>query len=73
MFARDIIWDIDLEPGEDYEDARAELGLPQCVELPKSLQLSDAELINGCHDYDDDVTDWLSNEYGFCVVSFVWG
>lgn len=73
MFARDIIWDIDLEPGEDYEDVRAELGLPTCVELPKSLQLSDAELINNCHEYDDDVANWLSDEYGYCVKSFAWG
>ncbi len=73
MFATDIIWDIDLVPGENYEDVRAELELPIYVELPKHLQLSDAELINGCHDFDDDVASWLSDEYGFCIKSFVWG
>jgi hypothetical protein len=72
MFARDIIWDIDLEPGEYYEDARAELGLPTCVELPKYLQLRDSELIDGCRDFDDDVINWLSKEYGFRAISFVW-
>lgn len=70
MFANNIVWDIDLEPGENYEEVRAELSLPKCVELPKWLQLDDAALINGCHDFDDDISDWLSNEYGYCVQSF---
>ncbi len=74
MFATDIIWDIDLVPGENYEDVRAELELPTCVELPKYLQPSDAEeLINNRYDFDEDVANWLSDEYGFCVVSFIWG
>lgn len=67
MFADNIIWDIDLEEGETYEAARAELGLPKRVELPKWLWPEDKDSLP-C--YDDEISDWLSNEYGFCVVEF---
>jgi hypothetical protein len=72
MFADDIIWDVESEPEEELEDAMERLGLPSCVELPKWLQLSDEELIDG---YDsetyDDICEWLSNQYGHCVKSFI--
>lgn len=60
MFADNIIWDIDLEP------------LPKRVELPKGLWLEDGDTVEGylpC--YDDEISDWLSNEYGYCVKGFV--
>ncbi len=73
MFADNIIWDIDLEEGETYEAARAELELPKCVELPKWLWPEDGDIIEGyppcCA---DDVTQWLSDEYGYCVESWNW-
>lgn len=64
MFADNIVWDIDLEEGKTYEAARAELELPKCVELPRWLWPEDKD------DYDDEISDWLSNKYGFCVVEF---
>lgn len=69
MFADNIIWDIDLEPGEKYEDVRADLALPKRVELPKGLWLEDGDPVSPC--YDDEISDWLSNEYGYCVKGFV--
>lgn len=77
MFADDIIWDIDLEEGETYESARAELELPKCVELPKWLwpeddveeMLNDPEVFAPCC-VTADIEDWLSDEYGYCVKSF---
>ena len=72
MFADNIIWDIDLEPGEKYEDVRADLALPKCVELPKWLWPEDGDPVEGyppC--YDDEISNWLSNEYGYCVKEFV--
>jgi len=71
MFADNIVWDIDLEEGETYEAARAELELPKCVELPKWLWPEGFDLSEGyppC--YDDDISGWLSDEYGYCVKSF---
>ena len=47
MFADNIIWDIDLEEGETYEAARAELELPKCVELPKRFWPEDGDNIEG--------------------------
>lgn len=72
MFADDIIWDIESEPEEELEDAMERLGLPSCVELPKWLQLSDEELIDGCDSETyDDICEWLSDQYGYCVKSFI--
>lgn len=72
MFADDIIWSIDLEPGETYEEIRAELELPKCVELPKWLQIDDFDLTEGyAPDWIEDISTWLSNEYGYCVEGFV--
>ena len=71
MFADNIVWDIDLEEGETYESARAELELPKCVELPKWLWPEYKDDIEGYPPYyDEEISDWLSNEYGFCVVEF---
>jgi len=69
MFADNIIWDIDLEPGEKYEDVRTDLALPKRVELPKWLWPEDGDPVPSC--YDDEISDWLSNKYGYCVKEFV--
>lgn len=66
MFADNIVWDIDLEEGETYEAARAELELPKCVELPKRFWDPDAN----SSEYYEDISNWLSDEYGYCVKSF---
>jgi len=43
-----------------------ELGLPRAVELPETLNI-DSDDING---YLDDVANYLSDEYGYCVFDF---
>lgn len=55
----DIEWDIDDEDDEDVLD-----------ELPKegTLVLTEEEYKEFCEDYDY-VTDFLSDKYGYCVVS----
>lgn len=56
MLVTNIDWDVD----EDvYEDGYSEddLGLPTEVEVPDDVD-------------PDDVADWLSDEYGFCINSF---
>lgn len=35
-----------------------ELDLPEVVEIPESMD-------------DDDIADYLSNEYGYCVASYI--
>ena len=70
MFAIDIVWDIDLEEGETYEDARKKLNLPERVKLPERFlpdNWSTGDLKMG---YYDDIEDWLSDEYGFCIKSW---
>lgn len=65
-YAEDIIWDIDLEDGETYEEAREELKLPTLVRLPEKLSEElEADLAD-----DDDVSDYLSDKFGYCVQSF---
>jgi hypothetical protein len=54
---RNIEWDTD---GEEIDD------------LPKELYLSWNEFDND-FDFDEDLADWLSDEYGFCVVEYSWG
>ena len=71
MFADNIIWDIDLEEGETYEAARKKLNLPKRVKLPERF-LPDNWSAGGLKvEYYDDISNWLSDEYGFCVESFV--
>lgn len=70
MFADYIVWDIDLEDGGTYEAAREKLNLPKRVELPERF-LPDRWSARGLKvEYYDDIANWLSNEYGFCVKSF---
>ena len=70
MFADNIVWDINLKEGETYEAARAKLKLPKRVKLPERF-LPDKWSAKGLKvQYYDDITDWLSDEYGFCVESF---
>lgn len=64
-YVEDIVWDIDLE-GETYEEAREELELPTLVRLPEKLSEElDAEQAD-----DEDVADYLSDTFGFCVCRF---
>lgn len=55
-----IEWEIDLENGEIYEDVRETLGLPTEIEVPDDIDVED----------DDDISDWLSDEFGFCIWRF---
>ena len=57
MKATDITWDIALEDKESHEEAKCRLALPDEVEIPEGL---DAE----------DVSDWLSDKFGFCICGF---
>lgn len=71
MFAIDIVWDIDLEEGETYEDARKKLNLPERVKLPERFVPDDGDVTGFQMEYYDDIENWLSDEYGFCIKS--WG
>ena len=55
----DIDWDTD---GQDIKN----LDLPTEVEVPDDIA---DEIFDG--GYDDDVADWLSDEYGYCVYGFI--
>lgn len=63
MFADNIVWDIDLEEGETYKSACAELKLPKRVELPRRFWPENGDPIEA-------IADWLSDEYGYCIKSF---
>lgn len=52
-----IKWDIDLEDDETYEEALENCGLPTEIEIPKCVD-------------EEDISDWLSDEYGFCHAGF---
>lgn len=54
MKAINIIWDLD--------DGDSDYALPKEVKLPNEL-FDDGG-------YNDDVADYLSNEYGYCVSAF---
>lgn len=58
MKAKNIKWYIDLEEGETYTDALEEYGLSTEVKIPDGM--TDIE----------EISDWLSAEYGFCHVGF---
>ena len=47
-----VYWDVD--PDLIVE----ELGLPDIVEVPESMD-------------DDDIADYLSNKYGYCIESYI--
>ena len=49
-----VYWDVD--PDINVE----ELGLPDIVEVPETMD-------------DDDIEDYLSNEYGYCNESYIVG
>ena len=70
MFVIDIVWDIDLEDGETYKDARKKLNLPKRVKLPERFLPDNWNAGDLKMGYYDDIADWLSDEYGFCVESF---
>ena len=54
----DIIWDANgLAADEDLKEQLKEQ-LPAAVEVPDNID-------------DDDIADWLSDHYGWCVESFV--
>jgi hypothetical protein len=50
----DIDWDVDQD---DFDDEAALLKLPTRVSIPWNV-------------FDDDIADWLSDEYGYCVNGF---
>jgi hypothetical protein len=54
---RNIEWDTD---GEEIDD------------LPQELSLSWSNFDND-FDFDEDLSDWLSDEYGWLVSSYSWG
>ena len=53
--AINIIWDIEVEDCQEYDDD--DLGLPNEVDIPNDIE-------------DDYIADYLSDEYGFCVETF---
>lgn len=55
MKAVNIIWDVDELEDLDY--------LPTEVEIPSYLITDEDDLL-------DDISDWLSDEYGFCHDGF---
>lgn len=59
MLATDIKWDIDLEDGETYEEALKKCCLPTEMMIPKDMTDHDA------------ISDWLSDEFGFCHRGFI--
>jgi hypothetical protein len=65
VVVKDIIWDIDLEDGETYEEACEDCELPSAVEIDET-KFADED---GLYD-DDDICNYLSDEFGFCIVSF---
>lgn len=60
MVVRNIKWDTD-------GDKEVFDSLPQEVVLPDYLIPSNYE---GKEEFLDDVSDWLSDEYGFCHIGF---
>lgn len=50
----DIDWDVDQD---DFDDEAALSELPTRVSIPWNV-------------FDDDIADWLSDEYGYCVNGF---
>ena len=65
-WATNIIWDIGLEADEQYEQEIEAIGLPCEVQLPVGL----ARRLNADLADDDDVSDYLSDKFGYCVQSF---
>lgn len=57
MKAIKIKWDIDLEDGKTHEEVLEECELPTEVEIPEGIN-------------EEDISDWLSDEYGFCHAGF---
>lgn len=57
MKAINIKWDIDLENDETYEEALEKCELPKEVKIPENID-------------EEDISDWLSDEYGFCHAGF---
>lgn len=55
MKAVNIIWDVDKEDGIEQF-----YGLPDTVELPEKFKEGDC-------DYDE-IVDYLSDKYGFCIL-----
>lgn len=58
MKATNIKWDIELRYDETtYDEALENCGLPTEVEIPDNVD-------------EEDISDWLSDEYGFCHAGF---
>ena len=55
MKAINIIWDI-----YDEENGNIDIDLPNEVEIPNDIAKLD----------DDEISDWLSDKYGFCHYGF---
>jgi len=70
MFADNIIWDIDLEDRETYEAVCKKLKLPKRVRLPERFFPENWNARGLKVEYYDDIANWLSGEYGFCVENF---
>ena len=56
MLITNISWDV-FNDKYDEDELNDYLGLPVEVELPDNIDPNDA-------------SDWLSDEYGFCIISF---
>lgn len=56
MLITNISWDVSSDK-YDEDELDDYLGLPVEVELPDNIDPNDA-------------ADWLSDEYGFCIISF---
>lgn len=60
MKAYAILWDIDLEEGETYEEMVEKLNLPEEIEISKELEYAD----------EDEIGDYISDLTGFCHCGF---
>ena len=67
MKAVNIQWDIDLEEGRNHEKVLKKCGLPNEVEIPDRFLVRPNETI---FDTYSDISDWLSDKYGFCHAGF---
>lgn len=58
MIATDIIYDIDLENNENYEDVIKKLNLPNSISIPNNLNTNE-------------IDDYISDKTGFCHKSYI--
>lgn len=58
MIAKNIIYDIDLEKNENYEDVIKKLNLPDSILIPNDLNTNE-------------IDDYISDKTGFCHKGYI--